>query len=179
MEPSEAVEDLRREFLQAQAAGDAAVDSFFAGLAARPVDPGHLVEFAIRVMESFRAEDGFLVAEGCRRILLARAGPAEGDRVRSIRSALPPLEGALGGRDYRADWDQLVALVEGRGRGACDCEIRSSFGPPPHDPAYEIVKETPSPAGSIYRVRCRACGKDWEVEVDLSYHYPHAYWRLA
>lgn len=172
------LEHFRQELQAAQLAGAAAVDRFFAGLAGDPAERGTLVEFALQLAERLTEDDGFLVADGSRRLLLAYAGPEQADRVRALRAALPALPGW---RDYRADFDELAAVLEGRGQGVCDCVVRASFRPCPRESGYEVLAVTPDShvLGSLIHVRCAACGSEWNVEEDLSYHYPLYYWHRA
>lgn len=180
MDEERIIEALREELSAARRLGDAAVGSFLAGLARRDADGTALVEFALRTMEGFAAADGFLVADGCRRLLFALGGPAQATRVRAFLPSLPSVAGPFEGiaRDYRPDYYELVAVLEGRGQGVCDCRLRARFGPPPEEAFYETLRQSPHPdvTGCLYDVRCRSCGMDWVVEADFSYHYPHCRW---
>ncbi|MDF1539163.1 MAG: hypothetical protein P1Q69_09685, partial [Candidatus Thorarchaeota archaeon] len=84
---------------------------------------------------------------------------------------------------YNAEYEYLYALFRNASKGeTCNCNVYQDgrFNVPPYqDDLDEIgrdVREYESFVKTeLIYVRCRICRKEWEVEVDSYYHYPHSH----
>jgi len=88
-------------------------------------------------------------------------------------------------RIYREDLDFLLAILQNAQNGAiCNCAVYqdSTYNVPPYQVDLEELSRSTVDLGqgygeTIINVRCKNCGKLWEVSIDESYHYPHSHWR--
>jgi hypothetical protein len=87
---------------------------------------------------------------------------------------------------YLGEYRFLIALMENAQNGAiCNCDVYQdgTFNAPPYQSElvqtgrdtkkYDEYMET-----ELIFVKCSLCNREWEVEIDHSYHYPHSHWRL-
>lgn len=86
---------------------------------------------------------------------------------------------------YINEYEYIEALFENATKGLhCNCDVYQDgrFNVPPYQNELdEIERSTRNYEGSIhtdlFHLKCTICKREWEVEVDYSYHYPHSHWR--
>ncbi|MBN2230695.1 MAG: hypothetical protein JW779_13990 [Candidatus Thorarchaeota archaeon] len=86
---------------------------------------------------------------------------------------------------YYMEYAYLLALLENASSGKrCNCDIYkdSTYNVAPYQEELEIIgrdnhRYDDHFETQIVYVRCRICTREWEVEIDDSYHYPHSHWR--
>jgi hypothetical protein len=88
---------------------------------------------------------------------------------------------------YLSEYEYLVALMENAREGAiCNCDVYQDgrFNVPPYqneleETGHSSKKYDDYMTTELLYVKCRICKREWEVEIDSSYHYPHSHWRLS
>ena len=98
--------------------------------------------------------------------------------ILNIRKHLPSRGGL---RDYRKSIDDTILILEERKKGhECNCGIYSKTS---FHPRYEekigfikIINEVVNENNTVYSCICNKCDRKWQVEEDLTYHYPIYSW---
>lgn len=87
---------------------------------------------------------------------------------------------------YRGDLEYIIAILTNAKTSKCNCAVYqdSTFNTPPYQEDLEELERRTNPAENgdnsyTIRVKCKGCGKIWDVEIDETYHYPHSHWRLV
>ncbi|MBX9852602.1 MAG: hypothetical protein K2X86_12720 [Cytophagaceae bacterium] len=154
------------------------VDKFFKKIQSEEKNSEVLSSFALQTMKVFQAEQGYLTAYYCYRILSDHCKPEIIGDVKKIREGLPPLPGL---RDYRTDYDELLALLENRAKGKCDCTVKTKYNTSPSDALFKIESQQSDQEtySTSYEVICKKCGQKWNVTEDSGYHYPVFGWKKS
>ena len=106
--------------------------------------------------------------------------------LRDIES-YPALEALRGiwKSTYHREYEYLIALFENAASGQdCNCNVYQDgrFNAPPYQSDLERIghhtrEYNEHMKTELIYVKCKICKKEWEVEIDHSYHYPHSHWR--
>jgi hypothetical protein len=152
-----------------------AVVRFFKNLYIQKGEEKIYVEFALQVMENFKAEQGFLVAHYCGKLIEEYDDGSSIERVKKIRNNLPALSGL---RDYRVDYDLLISILNSIIKGECICISKTQGNTSPYEELYNITSSNIVQAQytTYYIVECKKCLSQFEVQEEQGYHYPIYRW---
>lgn len=151
--------------------GPDAVVKFYDDLEKEGQAVTNLVEFAFRVLENSTVETGYTAIYKAGHIIEKHATPDQVSRLEEVRKKLPPLQGL---RDYRTDFDHYIQLLKNRDKGICECSYYASSGASIYSADVKEISVNQETYTSL--VECNKCGKRYNVEVDLGYHFPQYRW---
>ncbi|MCU0429590.1 MAG: hypothetical protein MUF42_06415 [Cytophagaceae bacterium] len=133
------------------------------------------VRFALQYLYQLEEQDSYSVIAGLLRWLHDYGTPDILPELEKIKPILPPRKGL---RDYRIDASELIAHLQKKAAGICECKNKIDFGTSPHIDMFEIVSCVVHSEEyySEYVVRCKRCSSEYKGREEEGYHYPVYRW---
>ncbi len=153
------------------------VERWKSAQAAGELDGERLADLALLLLQTLREDDGSLDMVAAE-LLRLHGGARHLEPLRAVRPKLRPRTGL---RDWRLEVGRAIATIEARAQGRCECTVHAAHGAPlaPANCAVERESTDLDGYGIDYDVRCRDCGRRWQVREQYGYHYPTFNWRPA
>ena len=92
-------------------------------------------------------------------------------RLRAVRGRLPTFPGL---RDWRADVDRAIAVIDTRQTDRCRCDAESEGAPDREVFALAVIAR--EPCLITMRAVCRTCAREFVVVEEEGYHFPLFRW---
>jgi hypothetical protein len=136
--------------------------------------PAVAAEVALQLLERLDGRASASVFMMCAETLRVH-GEARGlPRVRALRDRLPAFPGV---RDWRADVDRAISVLETRQRGGCACVAMGAGGGAPDAAVFDVEVVAREPCLITMRASCRTCGRAFVVTEEEGYHCPTFRWQ--
>ncbi len=133
--------------------------------------PAVAAEVALQLLERLDGRASVSVMMMCAEMLRVHGDPGMLLRLRAVRGRLPTFPGL---RDWRADVDRAIAVIDTRQTDRCRCDAESEGVPDREVFALAVIAR--EPCLITMRAVCRTCAREFVVVEEEGYHFPLFRW---
>lgn len=135
--------------------------------------PVEVAEVALQMLEHMDETTGVLAGMTCANLVAEHGHAGQLPRLMAARQRVPAFPGL---RDWRRDVSDAVDALEALAKKRCRCTGVSGSAPP-SEKLFETLSSAVQDYMIVLELRCKLCGRHYQVERDDSYHYPTFTWR--
>lgn len=140
----------------------------------KALPPDDAAEVALQILEHMDESTGVLAGMTCANLVAEHGKAGQLPRLEAARKRVPPFPGL---RDWRRDVADAVEALQALAKKRCRCSAARTSNTAPSEKLFETLSSKAENYAQVLQVRCRQCGRTYQVERDDSYHYPTFSWR--